>query len=139
MTTRRHRLLHVVMKMDQAGSAGYVVAALVTTPILLLISPLRQLMWLVGLVLGISGLALGLLGFLMAWGLTVSMTRGEEIPEHILSSVRMVPTQLPTAKRPAGVDGDRRGLVATALTKPGPGDGASGDRRGLMGAVSAKA
>ncbi|HTI26378.1 MAG TPA: hypothetical protein VL652_35655 [Kutzneria sp.] len=95
MTTRRHRLLHVVMKMDQAGSSGYVVGALVTTPILLLISPLRHLMWLVGLVLGISGLALGLLGFLMAWGLTVSMTRGEEIPEHILRSVRMVSTRLP--------------------------------------------
>jgi hypothetical protein len=97
MTTRRHRLLHVVMKMDQAGSSGYVVAALFTTPILLLISPLRRLMWLVGLVLGISGLALGLLGFLMAWGLTVAMTRDEEIPEHILRSVRMVSTRLPKA------------------------------------------
>jgi hypothetical protein len=91
--TRKHRLLHVVLKMDQAGSAGYIAVALVTTPILTLISPLRQLMWLVGLVLGVSGLALGLLGFLMAWGLTVSMARGDDIPEHILRSVRVLPKQ----------------------------------------------
>ncbi|GAA3436589.1 hypothetical protein [Kutzneria kofuensis] len=89
--TGKNRLLHVVMKMDQAGSAGYIAVALVTTPILMLISPLRQLMWLVGLVLGISGLALGLLGFLMAWGLTVTMARGGDVPEHILKSVRVLP------------------------------------------------
>jgi hypothetical protein len=89
--TRKHRLLHVVMKMDQAGSAGYIALVLVTTPILMLISPLRQLMWLVGLVLGVSGFALGLLGFLMAWGLTVSMARGDDVPEHILKSVRVLP------------------------------------------------
>ncbi|MFI9380400.1 hypothetical protein [Kutzneria sp. NPDC052558] len=80
---RKHRLLRLVLRMDQAGSAGYIALALVTTPILTLISPLRQLMWLVGLVLGISGLALGLLGFLMAWGLTVTMARGEELPEQL--------------------------------------------------------
>jgi len=84
---RKHRLLRLVLRMDQAGSAGYIALALVTTPILTLISPLRQLMWLVGIVLGVSGLALGLLGFLMAWGLTVTMARGEEVPEQMWRSL----------------------------------------------------
>lgn len=89
--TRKHRLLRLVLRMDQAGSSAYIVLALVTAPILMLISPLRQLMWLVGLVLGISGLALGLLGFLMAWGLTVAMARGEDLPDHVWESVRVLP------------------------------------------------
>ena len=89
--TRKHRLLRLVLKMDQAGSAGYIAVALVTAPILMMVSPLRQLMWLVGLVLGVSGLALGLLGFLMAWGLTVTMARGEELPDEIWRLVRMLP------------------------------------------------
>ncbi|QUQ68216.1 hypothetical protein [Kutzneria sp. CA-103260] len=89
--TRQHRLLRLVLKMDQAGSAGYIALALVITPVLTLISPLRQLMWLVGLVLGISGLALGLLGFLMAWGLTVTMARGEDLPEQVWESVKVLP------------------------------------------------
>jgi ABC-type glycerol-3-phosphate transport system permease component len=89
--TRKHRLLHLVLKMDQAGSSGYIAVALVAAPIIALISPLRQLMWLVGLVLGVSGLALGLLGFLMAWGLTVTMSRGEDLPDRIWESVRMLP------------------------------------------------
>jgi len=84
---RKHRLLRLVLRMDQAGSAGYIALALVTTPILTLINPLRQLMWLVGIVLGVSGLALGLLGFLMAWGLTVTMARGEEVPEQMWRSL----------------------------------------------------
>jgi len=84
---RKRRLLRLVLRMDQAGSAGYIALALVTAPILTLISPLRQLMWLVGIVLGVSGLALGLLGFLMAWGLTVTMARGEELPEQIWRSL----------------------------------------------------
>jgi hypothetical protein len=84
---REHRLLRLVLRMDQAGSAGYIALALVATPILTLISPLRELMWLVGLVLGVSGLALGLLGFLMAWGLTVTMARGEELPEQLWRSL----------------------------------------------------
>ena len=89
--TRKHRLLRLVLRMDPAGSSAYIVLALVTAPILMLISPLRQLMWLVGLVLGISGLALGLLGFLMAWGLTVAMARGEDLPDHVWESVRVLP------------------------------------------------
>ena len=88
---RKHSLLRLVLKMDQAGSAGYIAVALVATPILTLISPLRQLMWLVGLVLGVSGLALGVLGFLMAWGLTVVMASGEELPDQVWQSVRMLP------------------------------------------------
>ena len=84
---REHRLLRLVLRMDQAGSAGYIALALVTAPILTLIGPLRQLMWLVGVVLGVSGLALGLLGFLMAWGLTVTMARGEELPEQMWRSL----------------------------------------------------
>jgi hypothetical protein len=88
---RKHRLLRLVMKMDQAGSAGYIAVALMTAPIVAIISPLRHLMWLVGLLLGISGLALGLLGFLMAWGLTVTMARGEEVPDHVWEYVRMLP------------------------------------------------
>ena len=89
--TGKHRLLRLVLKMDQAGSAGYIAVALVAAPVLTLISPLRQLMWLVGLVLGVSGLALGLLGFLMAWGLTVVMASGEELPDQVWQSVRMLP------------------------------------------------
>ena len=88
---REHRLLRLVLRMDQAGSSGYLVLALLTAPILTLISPLRHLMWLVGLVLGVSGLALGLLGFLMAWGLTVTMARGEDLPEQVWQSVRVLP------------------------------------------------
>ncbi|MFC0434720.1 hypothetical protein [Kutzneria buriramensis] len=87
----KHRLLRLVLKMDQAGSAGYIVVALLTAPIVAIISPLRHLMWLVGLLLGVSGLALGLLGFLMAWGLTVTMARGEEVPDHVWKFVRMLP------------------------------------------------
>lgn len=90
-TPRRYRLLHLVLRLDQAGSAGYIALALLTPPILVIVSPVRQLMWLVGLVLGLAGLALGLLGFLMAWGLTVAMSRGEELPEHIWQSVRALP------------------------------------------------
>ena len=89
--TRKHRLLGVVLRLDQAGSAGYIAVALVITPVLTLISPLRHLMWLVGLVLGASGLALGLLGFLMAWGLTVAMARGDDLPDHVWKSVRVLP------------------------------------------------
>ena len=89
--TRKHRLLRLVLKMDQAGSAGYIAIALVTTTILTMVSPLRQLMWLVGLVLGISGLALGLLGFLMAWGLTVTIARGEDLPEQVWKAVQVLP------------------------------------------------
>jgi hypothetical protein len=88
---REHRLLRLVLRMDQAGSSGYIVLALLTAPILTLVSPLRHLMWLVGLVLGVSGLALGLLGFLMAWGLTVTMARGEELPEQVWESVQVLP------------------------------------------------
>jgi hypothetical protein len=88
---RKHRLLRLVLKMDQAGSAGYIAVALLTAPIVAIISPLRHLMWLVGLLLGISGLALGLLGILMAWGLTATMARGEEVPDHIWKFVRVLP------------------------------------------------
>jgi hypothetical protein len=88
---REHRLLRLVLRMDQAGSSAYIVLALLTAPVLTLISPLRHLMWLVGLVLGVSGLALGLLGFLMAWGLTVTVARGEELPKQVWESVKMLP------------------------------------------------
>ena len=85
--SRKYRLAHLVLRSDQAGSFAYVAVALVLVPVVTLISPLREIMWLVGLVLGISGLALGLLGILVAWGLSVEMARGKELPDHLLKAM----------------------------------------------------
>lgn len=79
-TTHPHRTLRAVLRADRSGSAWAIGLALAIAPAMILFDPLRDMVWLVRI--GVIGLALWLaaLGVLMAWGLTRSVVRGEELP-----------------------------------------------------------
>lgn len=84
----KHRLLRLVLRLDQAGSAVFILFA----PALLLLPPMRiVLLW---LVIGYAG-ALAALGVFMAWGLTRSMARSDELPMAMYRSLLGFSTGLP--------------------------------------------
>jgi len=72
---------------DQAGSAGYIALALVTSRDPDVDQPAAPADVVVGIVLGVSGLAFGSAGLPDGWGLTVTMARGEEVPEQMWRSL----------------------------------------------------
>jgi hypothetical protein len=91
----KHRLLRLVLRFDQAGSAAFIVVALIAAPAFVLLPALRFLMWPVLIGYAVS---LAAAGVLMAWGLARAMTRGEEMPMQMWRSLlgfEPLPARLP--------------------------------------------
>ncbi|MBD0323435.1 MAG: hypothetical protein ICV72_08620 [Aldersonia sp.] len=78
----RYPLLRLILRMDRAGSAYFVGLGVLTAPVLVLADPPAAIVWLMWI--GWIGFAIWLaaLGVFMAWGLTRSAMRGEELDEQ---------------------------------------------------------
>lgn len=82
MTTHHpHRLLRAILRMDRAGSAYFIGITLACAPALVLVDALNSLMWLLWVALIVFAVWLAVLGVCMAWGLTVSAARGDDLPD----------------------------------------------------------
>lgn len=79
---RRHRLLRLTLRLDQAGSFAFIPIALAAAPALVVFGPTRTIVWLIWMSLTIYAVWLGLLGFCMAYGLTRAALRGETLTEQ---------------------------------------------------------
>lgn len=79
---RSHRLLRIVMQLDQIGSFTFVPVMLGAPAALAIFHPHGVVLALIWSTLSFVGLSLGVLGILMAAGLTRAMMRGEEMPER---------------------------------------------------------
>lgn len=78
---REHRWVRLVVRLDQAGSAAFIVVALALAPASVLIPTLRTvLLWMVGLGVIAYAVALAALGVFLACGLSRLMARGDELP-----------------------------------------------------------
>jgi hypothetical protein len=88
---RAHRFLRLTMRLDQAGSAAFIALALALAPVLALLSPFGNLLWLVGPLVAFCAVSLAALGFLNAWGLSRVAVRGEELPDDVWESVHVAP------------------------------------------------
>ncbi|MCX5045487.1 hypothetical protein OG921_20160 [Aldersonia sp. NBC_00410] len=79
--THAHPMLRLILRMDRAGSAYFVGMGVLTAPVLMLADPPEAIVWLMWV--GWIGFAVWLaaLGVFMAWGLTRSAMRGEELDE----------------------------------------------------------
>lgn len=89
MTRNRHRGLHLIMRCDQAGSAAFIVIALITGPALAIFGPHGWVLGLIWTAVSLFGLWLGLLGIGMAYGLTRTMLRGEELPDEFFAELML--------------------------------------------------
>lgn len=67
--------------MDRAGSAYFIGITLACAPALVLVDALSGLTWLLWVALIAFAVWLAVLGVCMAWGLTVSATRGDDLPD----------------------------------------------------------
>jgi hypothetical protein len=88
-STRGERFLRLVLRLDQAGSAAFIIVALATVPAFVLLGPMRALLSLLELALIAYAMGLGVLGVFMACGLARLLRRGEELPPHLWRSMLM--------------------------------------------------
>jgi len=98
MMRTRHRLLRLVLRLDQAGSAAFIVLApalVVSVPVLALLAPMRTVLWVVGAAVIAYAVALALLGVFMACGLTRSMARRDELSLRMWRSLLGFPAGPP--------------------------------------------
>lgn len=85
---REYRWLRLVLRLDQAGSAAFIVLALAIAPAMALLPALRGvLLWVVGLGVIVYAVALAVLGVFMAGGLSTSMVRGDEFSPRMWRSL----------------------------------------------------
>lgn len=103
---RGDRLLRLVLRLDQAGSAAFIVVALTAVPAFVWFGSMRVVWWILGGALLAYALALALLGVLMACGLTRLMSRGDQLTPRAWRSLLSYPA---SADHPA----------ATARRRPG--------------------
>ncbi|NKQ54886.1 hypothetical protein HFP15_18535 [Amycolatopsis sp. K13G38] len=88
--TRQHKLfLRVVLRLDQAGSALFIVVALAAAVALAVVGPVDAVLWVLGVGVIAYAAALALLGVCMAYGLTRAASRGEEVSPQLWKSVLM--------------------------------------------------
>ncbi len=147
---RKHRWLRLVLRLDQAGSAAFIVVALAIAPALVLLPALRTvLLWVVGLGVIAYAVALAALGVFMACGLSRSMARRDELSVRMWRSVLGFPAGSPQHV-PVGVghpredeqqvgqavevlDRERAGAVGVALDqRPAGALGPAGHGPGLV-------
>lgn len=81
------RVLYLVLRLDQAGSAAFIVVALLAAPVLALLAPFPVVVWVLGLALMAYAVMLAVLGGCMAWGLARRAARGEEVPPELWRSL----------------------------------------------------
>ncbi|GDY31675.1 hypothetical protein [Gandjariella thermophila] len=86
---RQHRLLRLVLRLDQAGSAAFIVVALAAAPLLGLLAAFPAARWALGVLFIGYAVALAALGVCMAYGLSRSMCRGEDLPAGMWVSLLM--------------------------------------------------
>ena len=83
--------------MDRAGSAYFIGITLACAPALVLVDALHSLIWLLWVALILFAVWLAVLGVCMAWGLTVSAVRGDDLPDFWWESMLGVrPNEPPT-------------------------------------------
>jgi hypothetical protein len=107
---REHRSLRLVLRLDQAGSAAFIVVSLAAAPALGLVAMFPAALRVVGLLFIGYALALAVLGVFMAYGLTRSMSRGDEFPTQWWMSLlrfRPVAAGRPVERRDPGQRGER--------------------------------
>ncbi|WP_178356822.1 hypothetical protein [Mycolicibacterium hippocampi] len=105
------RWLRFVLICDRAGSSWYIGAGFFFAPVLAILSPWPVLTTVLWVVIGLSGLWLGLLGVAMATGLAMVLRSNAEIPEDYWRSILDYPSAVsaspgrPTVRssRPASV------------------------------------
>lgn len=89
MTRQRHRFLRVVLRLDQAGSAVFIVGALAAALVLAIVGPVRLALLVLGVSVIAYAAALALLGVCMAYGLVRAASRGEEVSPQLWRSILM--------------------------------------------------
>ena len=99
------RWLRFVLISDRAGSAAYIGAGFFFAPVLAVLSPWPTLTAVCWVIIGLTGLWLGLLGIAMATGLAIVLRSGAEIPEDYWRSIIDYPT---TARPTASTRPDSR-------------------------------
>ncbi|HJQ48055.1 MAG TPA: hypothetical protein VJ870_17305 [Amycolatopsis sp.] len=81
------RVLRLVLRLDQAGSAIFIAVALLTAVVLGFVGPAGAVLWVLGLSVIVYAAALALLGVCMAVGLTRAARRGDEVTPHTWKSL----------------------------------------------------
>lgn len=108
---RGDRFLRVVLRLDQAGSAAFIVVALAAVPAFMWFGSVRLVLWTLGVALMAYALALGLLGVLMAFGLTRLASRNDQLTAQVWRSILSYPASAdrpaPTARRRPGSPAER--------------------------------
>lgn len=103
---RGDRFLRLVLRLDQAGSAAFIVVALAAVPAFVWFGSVRLVLWMLGVALMVYAVALALLGVLMAFGLTRLASRHDQLTPQAWRSLLSYP---PSGDHPA----------ATARPRPG--------------------
>ena len=86
------RWLRFVLAFDRAGSAWYIGAGFLFAPALAVASPWPTVTAALWILIGLTGLWLGLLGIAMATGLAMVLRSGTEITEEYWRSIVNYPT-----------------------------------------------
>lgn len=86
------RWLRAVILSDKHLSAAYVGGAFTFAPILLVFDPWRPLVVVATVLIATAGLWLGILGLLMALGLSLVLRSGDQMPDAYWESVMTDPT-----------------------------------------------
>lgn len=87
--SRPSRFLRLVLRLDQAGSAVFIVVALAAALVLAVVGPLRIALLVLGLSVIAYAAALAVLGVCMAYGLARAARRGEEVSPRVWKSILM--------------------------------------------------
>ena len=125
---QKHRGLRLILRLDQAGSAAFIVIALGIAPALVVVAPLRTvLLWLVGAVVIAYAIALAVLGIFMACGLSRAMARGDELSTRMWRSIIGFPAgqpkDVPIGVGEAGEDEQQIGQAVEVLGRERVGAG----------------
>ena len=91
------RWLHFVLISDRAGSSWYIGTGFFFAPVLAVLSPWPTVTAALWVIIGLSGLWLGLLGIAMATGLAIALRSNIEIPEDYWRSL----VDYPATEKPA--------------------------------------
>ncbi|TRW82455.1 hypothetical protein FK535_13815 [Mycolicibacterium sp. 018/SC-01/001] len=92
-TTQAPRWLRFVLVCDRAGSAWYVGTGFFFAPVLAVLSPWPEVTAALWVLIGLTGLWLGLLGLAMATGLAMVLRGNHELGEDYWRSIIDYPTR----------------------------------------------
>jgi len=105
-----NRVLRVVLPLDTAASAVFVLLALAAVPVLALLDLPADVVSLVGVAFVVYALALAAMGVVTAWTLISSMARGRyDLPARL-----WLPLPVPPSPSQAGRTGTRRRTRGTS-------------------------